>query len=49
LHLPNQYTEKVWSLNLDEMQVRAKITDAEKQLIYQYVTNDPQVKRIKKS
>jgi cytochrome c2 len=41
LHLPSQYTEKVWSLNLNEMQVRAKITDAEKQLIYQYITSEP--------
>ncbi|WP_395049126.1 c-type cytochrome [Flavobacterium sp.] len=39
LHLPNQYTEKAWSLNLAKMQDRAKITDAEKQLIYQYITN----------
>jgi mono/diheme cytochrome c family protein len=41
LHLPNQYTEKVWSLNLNEMQARAKITDQEKQLIYQYLVNAP--------
>jgi cytochrome c2 len=41
LHLPNQYTEKVWMHNLNEMQVRAKISDEEKQLIYQYITNAP--------
>ena len=40
LHLPNQYNEKVWSSNLNEMQTRAKITDEEKQLIYQYLIND---------
>jgi cytochrome c2 len=41
LFLPNQYNEKEWSLNLTEMQDRAKITDAEKQLIYQYIVNAP--------
>jgi len=41
LHLPSQYNEKVWSANLTEMQARAKITDAEKQLIYQYIVNAP--------
>jgi cytochrome c2 len=41
LYLPNQYTEKVWMNNLNEMQDRAKISDAEKQLIYQYITNAP--------
>jgi Zn-finger protein len=41
LHLPNQYTEKVWMTNLNEMQVRAKITDDHKQLIYQYITSEP--------
>ena len=41
LHLPYEYTEKVWSLNLNEMQARAKISDAEKQLIYQYITSEP--------
>jgi mono/diheme cytochrome c family protein len=41
LHLPNQYTEKVWMSNLNEMQARAKISDEEKQLIYQYITNAP--------
>lgn len=41
LHLPNQYTEKAWKANLTEMQDRAKITDAEKQLIYQYIVNAP--------
>jgi len=41
LHLPHQYTEKTWSSNLNEMQTRAKITDADKQLIYQYVTSEP--------
>ncbi|MDD5149727.1 MAG: hypothetical protein PHC28_04515 [Flavobacterium sp.] len=41
LHLPSQYNEKVWSSNLNEMQDRAKITDEEKQLIYQYIVNAP--------
>jgi hypothetical protein len=42
LYLPNKYTEKVWMNNLNEMQVRAKITDHEKQLIYQYLTSTPE-------
>ena len=41
LHLPSQYNEKVWSVNLNEMQARAKISDEEKQLIYQYIVNAP--------
>ena len=41
LFLPKEYNEKAWSLNLTDMQDRAKITDAEKQLIYQYITNAP--------
>lgn len=41
LHLPNQYTEKVWKANLNEMQVRAKITDDQKQMIYNYITSEP--------
>lgn len=41
LHLPNKYNSKEWITNLDKMQRRAKITDEEKQLIYQYVINAP--------
>lgn len=41
LHLPKQYTEKVWLTNLNEMQNRAKISDDEKQLIYQYIVSAP--------
>ncbi len=41
LHLPEQYTEKVWIENLDEMQERAKITDQEKTLILTYLLSAP--------
>lgn len=44
LHLPHQYNSKVWIKNLDEMQVRAKITNADKELIYQYIVNAPSKK-----
>jgi cytochrome c2 len=44
LHLPNEYTEKVWLTNLNEMQNRAKISDTDKELIYQYITNAPKQK-----
>jgi len=44
LHLPAQFDEKVWSINLDEMQSKANITDEEKQLIYQYIVNAPKKK-----
>jgi len=41
LYLPWQYDEQVWSLNLDEMQERSKITDTEKKMIYQYLIHAP--------
>lgn len=41
LYLPKQYNEKTWEVNLNEMQYKAKITDEEKQLIYQYIVNAP--------
>lgn len=41
LHFPKEYEEAVWKQQLDEMQVRAKITDEEKQLIFQYLTAQP--------
>ncbi len=41
LHLPNQYKAPVWKINLDKMQERSKITDLEKQLIYEYIVNAP--------
>ena len=41
LYTPNKFSEKEWTENLNEMQPKAKITDEEKQLIYQYITNAP--------
>jgi cytochrome c5 len=41
LFLPNKYTAAEWHKNLDWMQERAKITDAEKQLIYDYLVSAP--------
>lgn len=42
LYLPNKFSAKEWKTNLDEMQSRAKITDADKELIYQYLIGTPQ-------
>lgn len=41
LYTPNKFSDKVWMDNLNEMQTRAKISDEEKALIYQYITNAP--------
>jgi len=41
LHLPNEYKAEGWKKQLDEMQVKAKISDAEKQLIFEYLTSTP--------
>lgn len=41
LHLPKEYDSAVWKKHLDEMQIIAKITDKEKQLIFQYLAVQP--------
>jgi mono/diheme cytochrome c family protein len=41
LYMPNRYNEKQWIHNLDEMQVRAKISDTDKKLILDYLVNAP--------
>ncbi len=41
LYAPNKFSEKEWEENLNRMQGRAKISDTEKQLIYQYITTEP--------
>ena len=46
LKSPLKYSEKDWTKNLDEMQIKAKISDAQKELIYQYLINAP--KEVKK-
>jgi mono/diheme cytochrome c family protein len=41
LHFPQEYTAAQWDLQLDEMQVKAKITDQERELIQLYLTSQP--------
>ncbi len=41
LHLPKEYDVEGWKNQLEEMQVKAKITDAEKQIIFQFLTSQP--------
>ena len=41
LYMPNQYDAVTWKHNLDEMQARAKITDDQKKLVYDYLVNAP--------
>ena len=41
LHFPNEYTEQQWKMQLEEMQVKAKITDEQKELILDYLTSQP--------
>ena len=41
LHFPEEYTPDQWKEQLDEMQVKAKISDGEKELIYQYLSSHP--------
>ncbi len=39
LHKPDEYSENGWVKNLNEMQKKAEITDAEKKLILTYLTS----------
>ena len=41
LFIPSQFSAQKWLFNLNEMQVRANIKDAEKNLIYQYLIHAP--------
>jgi len=41
LYAPSKFTEKEWEANINRMQPKAKINDVEKQLIYQYITSEP--------
>lgn len=41
LYMPNQYDSAAWKHNLDEMQARAKISDSQKKLVYDYLVNAP--------
>ncbi len=40
LHLPKEYDAEGWNNQLDEMKVKAKITEADKQLILEYLTSE---------
>ena len=41
LYLPKRFSADQWKKNVEEMQPKAKITDEEKQLIFQYLTSQP--------
>ena len=41
LHLPKEFNAEGWKKHLDTMQVKAKISDSEKQLILEYLTFKP--------
>ena len=43
LHLPNEYSADVWQEQLDEMQVKAKISEEEEKLIFQFLTSEPKM------
>ena len=41
LYRPDQFTAEQWKKNLDKMQPRAKITDDQKQIIFNYLIYQP--------
>ena len=41
LHLPKEYNAEGWQKQLNEMQVKAKISDEEKKLVLLYLTSQP--------
>lgn len=41
LYSPEKYSHNEWVTILNEMQSRAKISDTDKQLVYQYLINAP--------
>lgn len=41
LHLPKEYSTEGWNTQLNKMQIKAKITDEEKQCILKYLTSQP--------
>jgi len=41
LFLPKQFSKEDWIKNLNSMQIRSNISDVQKKLIYQYLTNAP--------
>ncbi|CAN5512154.1 hypothetical protein BH11BAC2_BH11BAC2_15720 [soil metagenome] len=38
---PSRYNATQWTYHVNKMQPKAKITDSEKTLIYNYLTNEP--------
>ncbi len=38
LHFPGEYDTEGWEIQLEKMEYRARISDQEKQLIYDYLT-----------
>jgi len=41
LHFPKEYDTEGWKKELDKMQMKAKITEDEKQLIFEYLISQP--------
>ncbi len=41
LFLPERFTDEKWNSKLDTMQVRAKINNNERELIYHYIISHP--------
>ena len=44
LYSPNKFNTNEWKININKMQPKAKITDVEKQLIFDYLVNSPMKK-----
>lgn len=38
LHFPREYDSRGWGIQLEKMEYRARISDQERQLIYDYLT-----------
>ena len=46
-HYPDEFEHDEWGFELNKMQPKAKINDAEKELILKYLWNAPQKKKVK--
>lgn len=46
LYLPERFSDEKWDKKLDTMQVRAKIDNSERQLIYHYIISHPQKAKV---
>jgi mono/diheme cytochrome c family protein len=47
LHFPHEFTADQWKTQLEEMQVKAKISDDQKELIFQYLISQPSERSLK--